>query len=222
MSRYVCACVIARLGARERRAEPSARTRDPPRPSARLRDVRRAVVYGSSGAGKSTFAFALASHCEIAHVEIDLLAYDNNGAHVEQELLRERFEHAIAGDGWVVEGMHRDQLYRALASADTFVWLDYPKASVARRLSARLLRQLVLRQQRHGRRTTPVSALRRDLPFIRKTLTNFERRREHGEALAAKATALGLRVHRVPSPADAARLLQSLRIEHPNATEDNS
>lgn len=181
----------------------------------------RAVVYGSSGAGKSTFASLLALQLEIAHVEIDVLAYDSNGVHVDQEHLRHRFELAIAGDGWVVEGMHRDQLYRALAVADTFIWLDYSKPAVARRLGERLLGQLLLGQKRHGRRTTPRSAFRREFPFIRKTLRSYERRREHGEALAAKAADLGLQVHRVLSPADAARLVQSLRISRPSVADEN-
>ena len=197
------------------------RAHDATRGSARLGAVLRAVVYGSSGAGKSTFSSVLALQLEIAHVEIDVLAYDSNGVHVEQDHLRRRFELAIAGDGWVVEGVHRDQLYRALAVADTFIWLDYSKAAVARRLGERLLSQLFLRQKRHGRRTTPRSAFRRELPFIRKTLRSYERRREHGEALAAKAAELGLQVHRIPSPAAAVRLLQSLRIERPSVADEN-
>lgn len=172
--------------------------------------MRRAVVYGSGGAGKSTFASELARQRQIAHIEIDLLAFDSNGIHVPQELLRERFEGAIAADGWVVEGMHRDQLYRALDAADIFVWLDYSKAVVVRRLGARLFRQLVLRRERHGRKTSARSALDRELPFMRKTLRNHGRRRVHGEALAVKATSLGVRVQRVSSPSGASRLLRSL------------
>lgn len=70
----------------------------------------------------------------------------------------------------------------------------------------RVLSHLVLRRERHGRKTTARSGLKRDLPFVRKTLRSYTRRRAHGEALAEKATALGVRVVRVSSPRDARRL----------------
>lgn len=179
--------------------------------------VRRVVVYGSSGSGKSSFAVELAHLYQVAHVEIDLLACDSQGIHVPQELLRQRFAQAIAADGWVVEGMHRDQLYRALDAADTFVWLDYPRSVVARRLARRLLRQLVLRHKRHGRTTTVRSAVQRDLPFIRKTLSNHHRRREHGEELAATATALGLQVRKLSSPGETRRFVRACNGERSGA-----
>ena len=164
-------------------------------------------MYGSSGVGKSTFAGCLARAVGAEHIEIDLLAYDPAGVHVPQELLRERFEEAIGVDRWVVEGMHRDQLHRALEQSDAFVWLDYPRHVVGRRLIGRMLRQLLLREQRHGRRTTLRSAWQRELPFVAKTLRSYPRRRDHGHDLAARATALGLRVERLPSPRAARRWL---------------
>jgi adenylate kinase family enzyme len=128
---------------------------------------------------------------------------------VDQELLQRRFEEAIAADAWVVEGMHRDQLYRALEDADAFVWLDYPKLVVAWRLTRRLLGQFILRTERHGRRTSVASAWERDVPFIRKAIRNHERRRQHGTALAERARVLGLEVERITSPRRAQQLLSS-------------
>ena len=184
--------------------------------------MRRVVVYGSSGVGKSTFASELARSHRLKHVEIDLLAYDSEGAHVEHELLRERFHQALAAEAWVVEGMHRDELYRALRSADTFVWLDYPKAVVARRMSVRLLRHLIFRQRRHGRRVTVRSALKRELPFIRKTLASYERRRTHGQALMNEAAALGLRRHHPRSPSEAGRLVRSMNAGRAGTDEERA
>lgn len=174
--------------------------------------VRKVVVYGSSGAGKSAFASELARSLHLEHVEIDVLAYDKDGRHVAHELLRKRFERALEADAWVVEGMHRDELTRALQSADMFVWLDYSKGVVARRLCGRLLRQLVLCKRRHGRRTTARSAVERELPFIRKTLRSYDRRRGHGGALIAGAIGLGIQTHQPRSPADARRLMRTLRL----------
>lgn len=90
------------------------------------------------------------------------------------------------------------------------MWLDYSKAVVARRLVGRVFRQLLLRHERHGRKTTVRSALERELPFVTKTLRSCRRRRAHGTGLAAKATFVEVRVARVPSPTSAGRLLQQL------------
>lgn len=165
--------------------------------------VARVVVYGSGGSGKSTFAASLAHNTGSPHVEIDLLAYDAEGVHVSQELLRQRFEEALAVGSWIVEGMHRDQLYRALPEAETFIWLDYSRVIIARRLVRRVLRQLLLKEERHGRITTIRSAWQREVPFVKKTIRSHGRRREHGQNLAAKAAALGVEVVRLSSPRQA-------------------
>jgi hypothetical protein len=79
-----------------------------------------------------------------------------------------------------------------------------------------------LRQQRHGRRTTVLSAVRREVPFVRTTLAGYERRRAHGNALMTAATALGLQVHQAQSPGRARHLLDSMREEHFGAAEENA
>lgn len=161
--------------------------------------MRRVVIYGSSGAGKSTLATRLAADHGL-FVEIDLLAFDAAGEHVDLAVLRERFQPALSAERWVVEGMHRDELSLAIRSADTFVWLDYARAVVATQLVSRLVRHVVFRRSRHGRAMTLRSVYRRELPFVWKAIRSHPRRRAHGEALMALAAEHGLRVHRFTTP----------------------
>lgn len=170
--------------------------------------MRRVVVYGSSGAGKSTFASALAERHGLAHIELDLLAYDADGIHVDLPVLHGRFQQALTADGWVVEGMHRDELGVALHSADTFVWLDYSRPVVAARLVSRLVGHAAFPRERHGRRMTLRSVVRRELPFVWTSIRKHPRRRAHGEALMERALGHGLSVHRLATPHEATGLLR--------------
>ncbi|HUP86836.1 MAG TPA: AAA family ATPase [Acidimicrobiales bacterium] len=170
--------------------------------------MRRVVVYGNGGSGKSTLARALATALGGEAIEIDAIAFDGDYQHVEPTVLRARFESALASDRWVVEGMHRDELSVALEKADTFVWLDLPRHTVARRLIGRVLHQLVSKRERHGRRTTFASLRHREVPFIRKTLVNHERRRHHGRAFTDLASLQGAAVIHLTSATKAERWLR--------------
>lgn len=172
--------------------------------------VRRVVVYGSSGSGKSVFASQLAALGLEPHVEIDVLAYDD-GIHVEQAELQQRFGSFITGDTWVVEGMHRDQLEVAIPRADVFVWIDIPRRIVTYRLVTRTLRHALRRHPRHGRRVSLHSLVRRELPFIIKSVRSVPRRQEHARRLADLARASDVEVVQLSSSRTVRAWVQELR-----------
>ena len=61
--------------------------------------MRRMVVVGSSGAGKTTLAQELADRLGVPHVELDALHWGPNWTATPTEIFRPRVEAAIAGDG---------------------------------------------------------------------------------------------------------------------------
>jgi adenylate kinase family enzyme len=130
--------------------------------------MRRVVVYGTGGSGKSTYAASLG----LPHVELDTLTEDFRA------LDRAAFEQAIAGDEWVVQGVHRDELWLALERADAFVWLDPPRRVIAWRLL------------RRPRRTSLVPHVR----WVAKTIRKHGDRRAHGQRFLDAATDRGIEV----------------------------
>lgn len=172
--------------------------------------MRRVVVYGSSGSGKSTLATAAASRIGARHIEIDALAWRPDWSHATFEDLNRALDVAMAGERWVLEGMHRDQLQRGLALADTFVWLDVPRWLVASRLLRRSALLFATRRRRHGRQLTLGAFVRRELPFVRKTWRRFGDRRAHGAAFAEAARESGLDVVHLRSSSAARSWLGSL------------
>lgn len=173
--------------------------------------MRRVVIYGNGGSGKSTVSGALASALGAKAIEIDGIAFDGEYRHVEPTVLRARFESALASNRWVVEGMHRDELSVALKQADTFVWLDLPRRTIARRLIGRVLRQWITKRERHGQRTTLATLRRREVPFIRKTLRSHERRRQHGRKFVEEASSQGVAVIHLTAARKAKRWIRQVR-----------
>ncbi|SDE98408.1 Adenylate kinase [Blastococcus fimeti] len=101
--------------------------------------VTRVLVVGSSGAGKTTMAAALAERLGLPHTELDAL-WHGPGWVPRPEFERD-VEAMLATGRWVTEYQYRPVKARLLEQAQAVVWLDHPFPLVA----ARLLRRSVIR-----------------------------------------------------------------------------
>jgi adenylate kinase family enzyme len=108
--------------------------------------MRRVVVFGTTGSGKSWLAERLAARHGLRLIELDALNWGPGWQPAPLELLRHRVEREIGGDDWIVVGNYdsvRDLTWRA---ADTLVWLDLPFPLVIWRLFWRTLRRSVTKE----------------------------------------------------------------------------
>jgi adenylate kinase family enzyme len=112
--------------------------------------MRRVVVFGTTGSGKSWLAERLAKRRGLRLIELDALYWGRDWEPAPLELFRYRVECEIRDDDWIVVGIYgqvKDLTWRA---ADTLIWLDLPFPLVMWRLFWRTLRRSLTRENLWG------------------------------------------------------------------------
>jgi adenylate kinase family enzyme len=109
--------------------------------------VRRVVVIGNSGSGKTRLAAGLSRRLGVPHVELDAIYHQSGWVPLPEEQMRARVAEAVAGRRWVVDGNYSVVRDLVWDRADTIIWLDLPRWVVARQVVWRTLRRAALRRQ---------------------------------------------------------------------------
>jgi adenylate kinase family enzyme len=89
--------------------------------------MRRLLVLGNSGSGKSTLAARLARQGELAHLDLDTLAWQAvvpPRRRPAGDSAREIVAFMDANDGWVIEGCYADLLETSLSRCTCLVFLN--------------------------------------------------------------------------------------------------
>jgi adenylate kinase family enzyme len=173
--------------------------------------VRRVVVVGTSGSGKTTFAAALAARLGVPCVELDALHWGPGWTPAPSDTFRARVVAATAGPAWVVDGNYSTLRELTWGRADTLVWLDYALPVVVTRLVRRTLTRMWRREELWG---TGNRETWRNVFFARDSLLRWAvgqhgRQRRRYPALLTGEFA-HLRRYRIRSPAGAAAWLQTV------------
>ena len=157
--------------------------------------VRRVVVVGVSGSGKSTVASALSRAMHAPHIELDAL-YHGPGWQPRDEFVVDVLR-LIAAPTWVVDGNYQAIREQVWSSADTVVWLDLPRSVVMRQVIRRTVTRWALRAELwNGNRERARTWLRASHPIRWAWVKHPEYRETYARALAEPWTA-HLTLHRL-------------------------
>lgn len=148
--------------------------------------LKRIVVVGTTGSGKTTMASRLSDKLGIPHTELDALNWGPNWTIRPEEEFREAVEQATLGEAWVLDGNYSRAREIVWPKADTIVWLDYSLPVVLWRLWWRTLRRGLQQQElwSGNRERLWTHFFTRDSLFLWALQTYNRRRREYPELLA--------------------------------------
>lgn len=169
--------------------------------------MRRVLVIGSSGAGKTTLSVTLAERLNLPLVFLDKEFWLPNWTEPAKDAWRAKVADLAAQPAWVMDGNYGGTLDLRLRAADTVVWLDYGRVGCVVRALWRALKY-------YGR-TRPDMAPgcneRIDLAFLR-YIWSFPVKHRPPLLAALDRRPEGCRLVRLTRPAEARHFLASLDV----------
>ncbi len=88
--------------------------------------MKKIIVIGCPGSGKSTFSRALHHKTNIQLFHLDMMYWNADKTIVDRPLFLERLNNAIMQDAWIIDGNYGSTMELRLQSCDTVFFLDYP------------------------------------------------------------------------------------------------
>lgn len=167
--------------------------------------MRRVLVIGSGGSGKTTFAKRLATRTGLPLIHLDQLFWSPGWVPTPNAEWDRLIAELAARDSWIMDGNYGRTLAPRLAAADTVIFLDLPRLVCTWRI--------LKRQIRYAGRTRPDSA-----PGCPEQLTwefvswvwTYPERRRPGVMAQLEAVQQSKRVIILRSQREADRFLESL------------
>jgi adenylate kinase family enzyme len=101
--------------------------------------MRRILVLGSGGAGKTTFSVKLAQWLGVEVIHLDVYFWKPNWVASTQEEFLHTLETLMQKDAWVMDGNYSGSLEWRMERTDTAIFLDIPRLVCLWRIFKRLV-----------------------------------------------------------------------------------
>lgn len=152
-----------------------------------MSEMRRIVILGTTGSGKSTLGKQLAAQLGMTHVELDRLHWLANWQMQDTDTFRRQVDEALSTESWVVDGNYSKARDIVWARADTIIWLDYPLRIIYWRLFRRTMRRIISREdlwQTGNRESFRKQFLSKDSLFIWAWTSKVKQRKNYPSILS--------------------------------------
>ena len=101
--------------------------------------MKKILVIGSSGAGKSTFSRRLGAATGLQVIHLDILHWKPNWTEPGKEEWRQTVEDALKGEAWIMDGNFSGTMEMRVRAADTVIFLDLPRVLCVYRILKRVV-----------------------------------------------------------------------------------
>ncbi len=88
--------------------------------------MKKIIVIGCPGGGKSTFSKALHKTTGIPLFHLDMLYWNADRTTVDKFVFRQRLSNTLKLDEWIIDGNYGSTIELRLQACDTVFFLDYP------------------------------------------------------------------------------------------------
>ncbi len=88
--------------------------------------MKKVVVIGCPGSGKSTFSRELHKETGIPLYHLDMLKWNADKTTVSKEVFIERLQKVLSEENWIIDGNYGSTMELRLKQCDTVFFLDYP------------------------------------------------------------------------------------------------
>lgn len=112
--------------------------------------MKKIIVIGCPGSGKSTFSRALHDLTGIPLFHLDMMYWNEDRTRVEKDVFYARLSNVLQKDEWIIDGDYSSTMEWRMGASDTIIFLDYPLEVCLQGASAR------------------VGSVRSDMPWVEK------------------------------------------------------
>ena len=88
--------------------------------------MKKIIVIGCPGSGKSTFSKALQKITGIPLFHLDMMFWNTDKTTVEKSVFLDRLSKVLEKSEWIIDGNYSSTMELRIKECDTVVFLDYP------------------------------------------------------------------------------------------------
>lgn len=99
--------------------------------------MKKIIVIGCPGSGKSTFSKALHKATGIPLFHLDMMYWNADKTTVDRSVFLERLTNVLQEDAWIIDGNYASTMELRMQECDTVIFLDYSAEMCLRGIAER-------------------------------------------------------------------------------------